>query len=178
MKLLAAILIASVLLLGCVQAPGGAQATEKPIDEIIKEDIATPTPKASSTPKPTATVEPTAEATAGAGPSPAASVTVQPSVTTVPIAGMQEFTVEIDDDGWYPNAITVKKGIAVKLTMKMRNENVYFAGVDLKSNVFNELGVKAGETRVREFTPESTFKVSNYWPSQGVFKGDLTINVE
>ncbi len=176
MKLLAVFLIASVLLLGCIQAPGGAAPTEKPIDEIIKEDIATPTAKASVTPvasaQATASAEPTTEAT------PDATASVQASTTSVPIAAMQEFTVEIDDSGWYPSAITVKKGVPVKLTMKMRETNVYFAGGDLKSDVFNELRVGAGETRVREFTPERTFKVSNTWPNNGVWKGDLTINVE
>lgn len=179
---LASVLIAGILLFGCLQAPGGAQATEKPIGEIVKEDIATPGPiasaKTSVTPIATTQATASAEPTTEAAPTSQPAANVQASTTTVPIAAMQEFTVEIDDSGWYPSSIAVKKGVPVKLTMKMREQNVYFAGGDLKSDVFNELGVGAGQTRVREFTPDRTFKVSNIWPNNGVWKGDLTVNVE
>ncbi len=50
MKTLAFILIASLLFVGCIQAPGGAKPTDKPFDDINKKDLATPTPTASVTP--------------------------------------------------------------------------------------------------------------------------------
>lgn len=169
MKLLAALLIASVLLLGCVQPPGGGQPTEKPISEIVKEDVPTPSAKASVTPLSSPTPNP--EATTDASPTPSATIT-----TTV-VAETQEFTVEMDDNGWYPNAITMRKGVRTLLTMKLRTQNVYFGGADVKSSVFNELGMKPGETRTVAFVPETSFQASNIWPSSNVLKGTLQVNV-
>lgn len=209
-------ILASVLLFGCVQPPGGVQPTEKPLSEIIKEDIPTPTTKAVTiTPIATATPTPTATKTsdAPASPTPTYAPTATPempaatstptvvpppyggysastptktsptqslqaSTTTVPIEQVQRFSVELDDSGWYPNAITMQRGVAAELTMTLRTTNVYFGGADIKSPTFNELGLKAGESRTVRFTPQNSFTASNYWPSTGIQKGTLSINVE
>lgn len=168
MKFVAALFIASFLLLGCIQAPGGAQATQKPVSEIVKEDIATTPAKASVTPIATANIG--VEPTDAAAPSATVSTTV--------IAQTQEFAVELDDNGFYPDVITVRKGVPVKLAMTLRTKNVYFGGADVKSPIFNELGLKPGDVRIVTFTPESSFEAQDIWPASNVLKGTLKINVE
>lgn len=173
MKVLVALLIASVLLLGCIQAPGGGTPTEKPISEIVKEDVPTPT---TATVTPIANATPTDEAT----PAPTTQATATPSATvsSTIVAQAQEFTVELDDNGFYPSEITVRKSVPVKLTLKLRTQNVYFGGADVKSSVFNELGMKPGETRTVSFNPESSFEAQDIWPASNVLKGTLKVNVE
>jgi len=172
MKILAALLITSVLLLGCIQAPGGGQPTEKPLSEIVKEDIATPSAMTTVTP----IASP--EATDSVQASPTATTTPSATVSSTVIAQAQECAVELDDNGFSQNAITVRKGMPVRLTLKLREKNVYFGGADVKSSVFNELGMKPGETRVVTFMPESSFEVQDIWPASNVLKGTLQVNVE
>ncbi|MBI2445408.1 hypothetical protein HYV43_03405 [Candidatus Micrarchaeota archaeon] len=166
--------MASVLFLGCIQAPGGASPTEKPISEIVKEDVPTPTIKASVTPLASANATPGQKVTA----SPTAAATPAGTVSTTVVAQVREFAVELDDDGFYPDAITVQKGVPVRLTLKLRERNVYFGGADVKSSVFNELGMKPGESRTVAFTPETSFEAQDIWPASNVLKGTLKINVE
>lgn len=182
MKFLAAILLTSLFLFGCVQ-PGASQATPTPIEDVLHEDVtatptptqtptATPTPEPTSTPQTTAT--PSQEATETPEPTEA---TTEPSVEPSAEAEMQEATVEVDDNAWYPGQLTVKKGVPLTLTIKMRSENVYFAGGDVKSDAFETMRFEPGQTQSVTFTPQGQVKISNYWPSSGVLKGTLTIDV-
>ncbi|MBI4360283.1 hypothetical protein HY572_00755 [Candidatus Micrarchaeota archaeon] len=174
MKLLAALLLASVFLFGCVQPPGGAQATPTPIQDVLHEDVTpTQTPTVTATPTETPSPEAASEPTEVAS-EPNATATLTPTQTPTPEPGVY---VEVDDNAWYPGEITVKKGVPLKLTIKMRDTNVYFAGGDVKSDAFETVRFAVGETKTVEFTPQGQVKISNYWPTSGVLKGTLTINV-
>lgn len=175
MKVLAALLLTSLFLFGCAQ-PSPTLASPTPIQDVLHEDVtATPTPIPTSTPEPSQ--EPTPEATKTPQPTeePTANATLTPTQTPTPEPGV---FVEVDDNAWYPGQITVKKGVPLTLTIKMRDTNVYFAGGDIKSDAFETVRFAVGETKTVTFTPQGQVKISNYWPSSGVLKGTLTINVE
>ncbi len=174
MKILAILLLTGLLLFGCTQP--AAQATPVPTT------LATATPQATVLSTPVATVSKSATATPFETPSSTPEATATPTVTPAASVSaaqnVQEFTVETDDNGWYPTGITVKKGIPVKLTIQIRTTNVYFGGADIKSDEFNFPNLKAGDVKVAEFTPTRSFGVENRWPNNAVLKGTLQIGVE
>ena len=53
--------------------------------------------------------------------------------TTQAIKG---FTIEADDLGLYPETLTVNKCDKVKITFKVRQDKVYYGGLDFKSDYF------------------------------------------
>jgi hypothetical protein len=80
-------------------------------------------------------------------------------------------TVEADDAGFYPSsAITVPKGALVKLTFKVRSSNVYYGGLDFRSDKFKTESVKPGQSATVEFTADESFSFRSYWPASGVLK--------
>lgn len=96
-----------------------------------------------------------------------------------PQQGISEFTVEADDNGFYPNKIQAKIGDIVKINFKFRDNSIYFAGLDVKGP-FEDIKYKLkGEQPIsREFTMKGETKIISYWPSSGVKKGDLIVEVE
>lgn len=92
---------------------------------------------------------------------------------------VKEFTVEADDLGLYPDGgtLTVNKNDKVKITFKVRNDKVYYGGLDFRSNVFNTGKVLPGATKTVEFNAENTFTYTSYWPASNREKATGTINV-
>ena len=93
--------------------------------------------------------------------------------------GVAEFTVEADDRGFYPSAIKAKIGDKVIIHFKFRDDSIYFAGLDVKGP-FDDINYKLkGEQPVtREFTMKDETRIVSYWPSSGVKKATLTVEVE
>lgn len=89
----------------------------------------------------------------------------------------KEFTVEADDLGLYPDTINVNKGDKVKITFKVRQDNVYHAGLDFRSDVFSTVKVLPGGVETVEFTADKTSDFRSYWPSTSKLKATGTINV-
>lgn len=96
-----------------------------------------------------------------------------------PKTGTAEFTVEADDRGFYPDTIKAKINQTVKINFKFRDDSIYFAGLDVKGP-FEDVKYKLkGEQPVtREFTMKDETKIKSYWPSSGVQKGTLTVEVQ
>ena len=90
---------------------------------------------------------------------------------------VKEFTVEGDDLGLYPEDLTVNVGDDVKITFKVRTDNVYHAGLDFRGDSFNTRQVMPGAIKTIEFTATSTFTYSSYWPSTSVLKATGIVNV-
>ncbi|MBI5226174.1 hypothetical protein HY994_02955 [Candidatus Micrarchaeota archaeon] len=190
MKWLAIILIGAVVLFGCIQAPGGAAATQKPLNDVFKEDLTTPTPNATVTPLPTSTTQPGATTSTTNTPKNATTSTPAPDVAIASegpgslkpgtgASATQEFSTEMDDNGWYPSAISVKANVPLIIHDKERIENVYFAGAQVNGNVEGlPMEFKVGESKDITFTPTASTCLGNYWPSSGVLKGYLKVNVE
>ena len=95
-----------------------------------------------------------------------------------PVQGLTEFTVEADDNNFYPNKIKAKIGDIVKINFKFRDDLIYFAGLDIKGP-FEDIKYKLkGEQPItREFTMKDATKITSYWPSSGVKKADLIVEV-
>lgn len=93
--------------------------------------------------------------------------------TTVP--KNKEFTIELDDYGVYPNSIVVNKDDNVKITFKVRNNNVYYGGLDARSDYFDTGKIAPGESKTIEFKAINSFKFTTYWPSSGVVKSQGTV---
>ena len=93
-------------------------------------------------------------------------------------AGISEFTVEADDNGFYPNTIKAKIGDNVKINFKFRDNSIYFAGLDIKGP-FPDIKYKLkGEQPITaEFTMKDETKITSWWPASGVKKATLTIEV-
>lgn len=96
----------------------------------------------------------------------------------VPQLNISEFTVEADDNGFYPNKIQAKIGDIVRINFKFRDDRIYFAGLDVKGP-FEDINYKLkGEQPIsREFTIKGETKIASYWPASGVKKGDLIVEV-
>ena len=93
------------------------------------------------------------------------------------VTQVKEFTIEADDLGLYPSTLTVNKGDIVKITFKVRNEKVYYGGLDFRSNVFNTGKILPGSTGNVEFTAQNTFTYTSYWPASNREKATGIINV-
>ncbi|MEK6907305.1 MAG: hypothetical protein AABW45_02150 [Nanoarchaeota archaeon] len=91
---------------------------------------------------------------------------------------LKEFTVEGDDLGLYPSTLTVNKGDIVKITFKVRNEKVYYGGLDFRSDVWGDTGkILPGNEKTVEFNAENSFTYTSYWPATNKLKATGTINV-
>lgn len=94
-------------------------------------------------------------------------------------AGIKEFTVEADDNGFYPSTLKAKIGDKVKINFKFRDNVIYFAGLDVKGP-FEDINykLKGEQPVIREFTMKDETKITSYWPASGVKKGILIVEIE
>ena len=93
--------------------------------------------------------------------------------------GMAKFTVEADDNGFYPNKIQAKIGDKVMIHFKFRDNSIYFAGLDVKGPFSTiKYKLKGEQPITAEFTMKDETKITSYWPSSGVRKADLIVEVE
>jgi len=96
-----------------------------------------------------------------------------------PQQGMAEFIVEADDNGFYPSTIKAKIGDKVKINFNFRDASIYYAGLDVKGP-FEDIKyqLKGEQPITREFTMKGETKIISYWPSSGVKKATLIVEVE
>ena len=83
-----------------------------------------------------------------------------------------------DDNGLYPQTIVVPKGVPVELTFNVREQNVYYGGIDFRSGKFSTGTVLAGKEITVQFTADESFKYASYWPVSNVIKatGNIIVN--
>lgn len=93
-----------------------------------------------------------------------------------PQQGVAEFTVEADDNGFYPTKIQAKVGDKVKINFKFRDDSIYFAGLDVKGP-FEDIKYKLGSQQplTAEFTMKEETKITSWWPASGVKKATLIV---
>jgi plastocyanin len=92
--------------------------------------------------------------------------------------GIAEFTVEADDNGFYPNKIQAKVGDKVKINFKFRDNAIYFAGLDIKGPFPDiKYKLKGEQPLTAEFTMKEETKITSWWPASGVKKATLTVEV-
>lgn len=108
---------------------------------------------------------------------------IEPAVNGTPSESMRgktgknKFSVEGDDSGLYPSSLDVEKG-EVEITFTALSKNVYYGGLDFKSDYFDTGKVAPGESKTVSFTATKSFSYKSYWPASGVVKANGTITVK
>ncbi len=97
---------------------------------------------------------------------------IPPTSTTEPTEVLiREFKIEADDAGFYPSSVlTVPRGAKVKITFIVRRENVYSAGLEIRSSKFKTGGLAPGQIGAVEFLADESFEFGSWWPASNVFK--------
>jgi hypothetical protein len=91
---------------------------------------------------------------------------------------LTEAKVEADDYGFYPSILEFTKGAKVKLYLYVRSSNVYYGGLDFRSEKFKTEPIKPGQKTEVEFIADKDFIIESYWPLSNVKKADLKIIVK
>ena len=93
--------------------------------------------------------------------------------------GTEEFTVEADDKDFYPNTLKAKINESVKINFRFRDNSVYYAGLDVKGPFEDVMyKIKGAQPITRQFTMRGETRIDSYWPSSGVHKATLIVEVE
>ena len=92
---------------------------------------------------------------------------------------LKEFTVEADDRDFYPNILKAKINDSVKINFSFRDDSIYYAGLDVKGP-FEDVRykLKSAQPVTREFTMKAETRIDSYWPSSGVHKATLIVEVD
>ena len=93
--------------------------------------------------------------------------------------GVEEFDVESDDFGFYPNSLMARINDRVIINFRFRNATMYFAGIDIQGP-FPTVKYRHGDKQPikAEFVMKDDTKMTSYWPSTGIKKADLRVNAE
>jgi len=95
-----------------------------------------------------------------------------------PQPGMREYAVEADDHGFYPSTIKAKIGELVRINFSFRDDSIYFGGLDVKGPFPTiQYKLKGEQPLAAEFTMKGETKITSYWPSSGVKKAELIVEV-
>jgi len=87
---------------------------------------------------------------------------LQSTSSQIQTTQLVEFKVEADDYGFYPSFLEVTKGAKVILTFYVRNENVYYGGLEFRSEKFKTNSVKPGQSTKIEFVADKDFMIESY----------------
>jgi hypothetical protein len=97
---------------------------------------------------------------------------------TTQTQSLTEAKVEADDYGFYPSSLEFTKGVKVKLYLYVRSSNVYYGGLDFRSEKFKTETVKPGQKAEVEFIADKDFIIESYWTLSNVKKAELKIIVK
>lgn len=93
--------------------------------------------------------------------------------------GVSEFAVEADDNGFYPGTLKAKIGDKVRISFKFKDDSIYFAGLDVRGPFEDiQYRLKGEQPIAREFTMKDETRITSWWPSSGVKKATLTVQIE
>ncbi|GIW65706.1 MAG: hypothetical protein KatS3mg094_225 [Candidatus Parcubacteria bacterium] len=98
--------------------------------------------------------------------------------STVSLNNIKELKVEADDYGFYPASIKVPRNTKVILYLIVKNQNVYYGGLDFRSKKFKTEPIKPGQSTKVEFTTDESFVIESYWPLSNVKKSELKVIVK
>jgi hypothetical protein len=98
--------------------------------------------------------------------------------STIQTQALAEAKVEADDYGFYPSNLEFTKGAKVKLYLYVRSSNVYYGGLDFRSEKFKTEPVRPGQKTEVEFIADKDFIIESYWPLSNVKKAELKIIVK
>ncbi len=92
----------------------------------------------------------------------------------------KKFTITADDHMFDPSSISVKKGDKVKLTFSFNDPEIYYGGLDVKSEYFTITYRKSDneESKMVEFTADDSFTFTSYWPATNAIKATGKVDVQ
>lgn len=92
---------------------------------------------------------------------------------------LREYTIEADDNDFYPDKIRSKIGDNVTISFKFRDHLIYYAGLDV-IGPFPDIKYKIGGEQPisRSFIMRDETIIKSFWPSTGVKKAELIVEVE
>lgn len=91
---------------------------------------------------------------------------------------LQSFNIETDDYGFYPtNIIRVKRGSPVAIKFFVREKNVYYEGLDFRSDYFKTVTAKPGTSITVDFIAKESFTITSFWPSTNAVKAAMKIEI-
>jgi hypothetical protein len=99
-------------------------------------------------------------------------------IPTTQTQSLTEAKVEADDHGFYPSSLEFTKGAKVKLYLYVKSSNVYYGGLDFRSEKFKTEPIKPGQKTEVEFIADKDFIVESYWPLSNVKKAELKVVVK
>ena len=79
---------------------------------------------------------------------------------------VETYEVVADDLGLYPSSITVRKGVTVRLTFKVRPRGVYYGGREFRSDYFTTTLVAPGGETTVEFLAGKSFIYTSHRPGK------------
>jgi hypothetical protein len=91
---------------------------------------------------------------------------------------LTEAKVEADDYGFYPSSLEFTKEAKVKLYLYVKSNNVYYGGLDFRSEKFKTEPIKPGQKAEVEFIADKDFIIESYWPLSNVKKAELKVIVK
>ncbi|MBI4452541.1 hypothetical protein HY637_03865 [Candidatus Woesearchaeota archaeon] len=91
----------------------------------------------------------------------------------------REYSIEADDNGFYPNKIRAGIGDNVTIYFKFRDFLIYYAGLDL-IGPFPDVNYRTGNKQPinRSFIMREEIVIKSFWPSSGVKKAEMIVEVE
>ena len=92
---------------------------------------------------------------------------------------LREYSIEADDRGFYPSRIRSKVGDNVTIGFKFRDHLIYYAGLDI-IGPFPDIKYRLGDEQPinRSFIMREETVIKSFWPSTGVRKAELIVEVE
>jgi len=93
--------------------------------------------------------------------------------------GIREYTVEADDNGFYPGKIISRIGDNVTIQFKFRDHLIYYAGLDI-IGPFPDVKYRIGDKQpiTRSFVMQQETVIKSFWPSSGIKKAELIVEIE
>lgn len=115
-------------------------------------------------------------------PVPSPSISSPPTINITPTPSppaenVTPFTILATDFKFDPNNITVNKSDNVRIVFTFNDSEIYFAGLDIRSNYFTVEYRPSQGNKTVEFVAEQAFEFRSYWPSSGVLKAVGKVNV-
>lgn len=96
-----------------------------------------------------------------------------------PKSTVKEFTISADEERFEPSTITVNKGEKVRITFRFNDDEIYFGGLDVKSDFFNVAYRKSDSKKSKtvQFTADKSFSYSGYWPQTSKLKATGKVEI-
>ena len=176
-------LVLALLLSGCAQGQKAAEKSGSDSGQAQEPAAETPAIQENASPEVGAQEQPVVEDAMPAPESGAGgdeTVVQEPAPAEQPPAPeLKEFSILADDHKFDPSSISVNKGDIVRITFNFNDEDIYYGGLDIKSDYFSVKYRKsdAEKSQSVEFTADKPFTFTSYWPSTGVRKASGKVEV-